>query len=426
LALNFVAVNDDNAIAVFTGQSGGIWAEVAEYAESSGTDGAIQLQYSVVGDTVYGGPGTVWIDFGRYSSSRVKVAQGFTATGNVYAVGVGLKKYVNPTDDVLVSIQTDSSGAPSGTIVGTQVSVASASIMASDRGWHECAVNATLTPSSTYWIVIERVGALDETNYYGIGYANADLVASYEAKGYNGSAWVTLSAANADLNFSLIGASGGGTVNGGTASITDSDAWGVIGFALVGTTPEFYLVAYRFRNDDGTEATATWKADQDVDVTHPLDTNLRLRVEIQSVRGQSSTISGQLQYSLNGGAWTDVTGSSTAVRSSTSTGESGTTTTNQLTAATGTFQGNSGFEDVDGSAGGVGINASGQAEYEYCVTIRSAGGVGLGHTIEFRVVFSGPYLATYSSPAPYPTVTVAAVAEARVPRSRQYPQLLAH
>lgn len=48
LALNFVAVNDDNAIALFTGMSGGTWVEVAEYAESSGTDGAIQMQYALI------------------------------------------------------------------------------------------------------------------------------------------------------------------------------------------------------------------------------------------------------------------------------------------------------------------------------------------------------------------------------------------
>jgi hypothetical protein len=45
LALNFVGGSDDNAIDAFTGMTGGTWAEaVAEYAESSGTDGVIQLQ----------------------------------------------------------------------------------------------------------------------------------------------------------------------------------------------------------------------------------------------------------------------------------------------------------------------------------------------------------------------------------------------
>lgn len=45
LALNFVAINDDNAVAAFTGMTGGTWAEaVAEYADATGTDGCVQLQ----------------------------------------------------------------------------------------------------------------------------------------------------------------------------------------------------------------------------------------------------------------------------------------------------------------------------------------------------------------------------------------------
>lgn len=57
LALNFVAVNDDNALDAFTGQSGGTWAEaVAEYADSAGTDGAIGLQIATIASaTTIGG-----------------------------------------------------------------------------------------------------------------------------------------------------------------------------------------------------------------------------------------------------------------------------------------------------------------------------------------------------------------------------------
>ena len=60
LALNFLAVDDDNALAQFSGQSGGTWTEVAEYANSSGTDGAIQMQYASM-------PGVWTIDGGTAS-----------------------------------------------------------------------------------------------------------------------------------------------------------------------------------------------------------------------------------------------------------------------------------------------------------------------------------------------------------------------
>lgn len=45
LAVNMIAVNDDNALAAFSGQTGGTWVEpVAEYLDSTGTDGCIGIQ----------------------------------------------------------------------------------------------------------------------------------------------------------------------------------------------------------------------------------------------------------------------------------------------------------------------------------------------------------------------------------------------
>jgi hypothetical protein len=61
LALNFVGINDDNAVAAFTGMTGGTWAEaVAEYADSGGTDGCIQLQTAAMASagTIDGGTTT--------------------------------------------------------------------------------------------------------------------------------------------------------------------------------------------------------------------------------------------------------------------------------------------------------------------------------------------------------------------------------
>ena len=90
LALNFVAVNDDNAIAQFSGQSGGTWTEVAEYAESSGTDGAIQLQYATMtsAGTINGGTASItdmdaWgvIGFALIGTAKLKYAQALTQIG---------------------------------------------------------------------------------------------------------------------------------------------------------------------------------------------------------------------------------------------------------------------------------------------------------------------------------------------------------
>jgi len=62
LALNFVAVDDDNVLGSFTGESGGNWAEaVAYYADSGGSDACIQLQTAAMtsAGTVDGGSYTM-------------------------------------------------------------------------------------------------------------------------------------------------------------------------------------------------------------------------------------------------------------------------------------------------------------------------------------------------------------------------------
>jgi hypothetical protein len=58
LAVNFVAVNDDNAVAAFAGMTGGTWAEAtAEFLSATGTDGCIQLQTATMDSagTINGG-----------------------------------------------------------------------------------------------------------------------------------------------------------------------------------------------------------------------------------------------------------------------------------------------------------------------------------------------------------------------------------
>lgn len=62
LALQLVGLNDDVAIDAFTGMTGGTWGEaVAEYAEASGTDAALQLQTAQMtsAGTIGGGSDTI-------------------------------------------------------------------------------------------------------------------------------------------------------------------------------------------------------------------------------------------------------------------------------------------------------------------------------------------------------------------------------
>lgn len=61
LAVNVVAVNDDNALGSFTGESGGDWTLAADYGTATGTDGEIGLQTAAMAaaGTIDGGTFTL-------------------------------------------------------------------------------------------------------------------------------------------------------------------------------------------------------------------------------------------------------------------------------------------------------------------------------------------------------------------------------
>ena len=67
--------------------------------------------------------------------------------------------------------------------------------------------------------------------------------------------------------------------------------------------------AYRWRNDDGSETTATWAANENVDLTAGKDTNKRLRVQLDAQSGDPASAQHKLQYRKVGsstGVWHDV------------------------------------------------------------------------------------------------------------------------
>jgi hypothetical protein len=77
---------------------------------------------------------------------------------------------------------------------------------------------------------------------------------------------------------------------------------------LVGVSIE--QEGFRFRNDDGSESAATWKADQDVNITLAADTAFRLRALLNAT-GDPASIGAQAEYRYkpSGGAfgsWTKI------------------------------------------------------------------------------------------------------------------------
>lgn len=168
----------------------------------------------------------------------------------------------------------------------------------------------------------------------------------------------------------------------------------------------FTQVTFRGRNDDGNETTATWIATQGTDWTQAVDTNFRIRFEIQEgANCAGSNKVWRLQYNLAGAGWVDGSASSIVVRASASPNlADAANLTNQLTGGTGTFQGATGFDEVDCNAGGASMDvaALGHAECEFCVQLRSAD-VTDGQTFQLRITDAGTAIAAYTDT---PTITV--------------------
>lgn len=229
LVLNFIGIADDNAISVFAGQKGGGWYLSTSYAEPSGTDGAIALQI--------GSSFTIGMTPGPSGSMSVgsvafqRRGMSFVATGNMLGVYVQPTKTGAPTDDMVVEIQTDSGGHPSGSVVNS-ATIPNVDFGSTTENSHPkyYPLAATLTPSLTYWLVFRRTGSLNDSNYPSVAWGT-DLYSNGGTQYYNGSVWSdTLD--SSDIAFGIVTETIN-TVGGGSFVQADgTDGWGVVGFAL--------------------------------------------------------------------------------------------------------------------------------------------------------------------------------------------------
>jgi hypothetical protein len=152
--------------------------------------------------------------------------------------------------------------------------------------------------------------------------------------------------------------------------------------------------AWRFRNDDGNQTSATWKAAQNTAITQAAGENFRLRFETQETGGgASNNVDFTLQYNRNGTGWVTVTTSSAVVRLIDSPFVADNTpTTNQLTAGTGTFLAGSVIGSSE-STGRVSFAGSEHTEHEWKLVL-VPGDVANGDTIAFRVNVNGAVTTT--------------------------------
>lgn len=233
LALNFIAINDDNAISDFTGETGGNWAlATSPYAEASGTDGAIGLQIApAAGGTVLQEASESANGIGLVSGSEYR-AQSFIPLGSGTLIDPEIRLGGNigtPTDSLILEIRSDNAGVPSTTVLASKT-LTHAELVADT--WNTFALTLALSAGVRYWIVVHRSGGLDVNNYRTW---RVSLLNPYTAGGSDsssdGSTWTD--AHTNDYAFRVPAASEAITINGGTFTQADAtDGWGVVGFAL--------------------------------------------------------------------------------------------------------------------------------------------------------------------------------------------------
>jgi hypothetical protein len=171
-------------------------------------------------------------------------------------------------------------------------------------------------------------------------------------------------------------------------------------------SPSFTQVAFRLRNDNGSETTATWIADQGSNYTLTTGTNFRVRFLIDETASRAWTgVTWNLYYSLNGGAYAAVTAATAVKFSASSQFADGADCTSQLTGGTGSFlTDNNGMKETTGGATNSG-SAGNYFETEWCLQLDSTL-VADGNTVALRIYNGTSAIAAYTST---PTITVSEV-----------------
>ncbi|MBA4387166.1 MAG: hypothetical protein C0404_04235, partial [Verrucomicrobia bacterium] len=188
--------------------------------------------------------------------------------------------------------------------------------------------------------------------------------------------------------------------------------WLVLGLGM--SLPErawaqyLYQEHYRWRNDDGSESTATWKANADTAITGVTrGTNIRLRfAEVNKYTGSYAfQVAARLEYATStSGPWTEVGTAGTGVTAfeiTSTTGYANQDATTAMLAGTGTFVAGKCVESPGNTSGNIAINLGQYSNFEYCfkATAKASGNT----TYYFRLAgFS------YQSYTVYAQLTMAA------------------
>lgn len=173
------------------------------------------------------------------------------------------------------------------------------------------------------------------------------------------------------------------------------------------TAANYTQLSFRGRNDDGSEAAATWQAAENVNWGQIVGVKFRVRFEIQENNSVGTANTFILQHAINGAAFVTTTTSTTGVQLVASgTVADAAATTNQNTTSAKTFL--AGIFDSNGTVASLTLNNT-HTEMEYCLQLVSAN-LFNGDQIQFRVTkAAGAALDVYSQ-----TPTIAATGGAEI------------
>lgn len=144
-----------------------------------------------------------------YLAVATKKAIKFRVSNAVTANQVKLimAKVGAPSDNLVVTIETDSSGSPSGTPItnGTSNNLAGSGLKTTaEEQVFSFASAFTLSAGTSYWVVVSRSGVSSITDYY-FAYAHSTNFANFSGKRFDGTTWQT----SIPMYFEIIPSSGG-------------------------------------------------------------------------------------------------------------------------------------------------------------------------------------------------------------------------
>ena len=154
-------------------------------------------------------------------------------------------------------------------------------------------------------------------------------------------------------------------------------------------------VSARFRNDNGSEAAATWKAALNVNLKAGPSLQLRLRICVKCSGTTSGSFTPQLRYSKNAAAYTSVTASSADVRAVDSPNlTDDAATTKQISVNANWSAGK--VDDVSGAMTSTAVTTGYDTEMEWSIKLEDSA-LANGDTLDFRCYNSTTAFGTYST-----------------------------